>query len=94
MPVSLEVSTAELDAARVEEARAEDALVAMEAEERSLAEQRDLPAEGAAAVVRGDLRALIAASDRDERETEDIGHRIEVIAAQDYLDRPGVGRVG
>ena len=82
LAVSLEVSTAELDEARADEARAEDALVALEAEERSLAEQRDLPAEGAAAVVRGDLRALIAASDRDKRETEDIGRRIEVIAAQ------------
>ncbi len=82
MPASLEVSTAELDEARADEARAEDALVALEAEERSLAEQRDLPAEGAAAVVRGDLRALIAASDRDKREIEDIGRRLEVIAAQ------------
>jgi chromosome segregation protein len=79
---SLAASTAELDAARVEEARTEGALLAMEAEERSLAEQRDLPAEGAAAVVRGDLRALISASDRDRREAEDIGRRLEVIAAQ------------
>ena len=79
---SLLESTAELDAARVEEARAEDLLLAMEAEERSLADQGDLPAEGAAAVVRGDLRALIAASDRDRREAEDIRRRLEVIAAQ------------
>ena len=43
---ALEESTAELEAARVEEARTEDALLSMEAEERSLAEQRDLPAEG------------------------------------------------
>jgi chromosome segregation protein len=79
---SLEESTAELEAARVEEARTEDVLLSMEAEERSLAEQRDLPAEGAAAVVRGDLRALVAATDRDQREAEDVGRRLEVITAQ------------
>ncbi len=69
-------------------------LVALEAEERSLAEQRDLPAEGAAAVVRGDLRALIAASDRDRRETEDIGRRSGGDSRPSRLDRPGIGRVG
>jgi chromosome segregation protein len=79
---SLAASTAELDAARVDEARTEGMLLALEAEERSLAEQGDLPAEGAAAVVRGDLRALISASDRDRREAEDIARRLEVIAAE------------
>jgi chromosome segregation protein len=62
--------------------RAERAIQALEDEERSLATQEGLPIEGATAVVRGNVTALEAATDRDGRESRDIGRRLEVLHAQ------------
>ncbi|MEA3502099.1 MAG: chromosome segregation protein SMC, partial [Actinomycetota bacterium] len=55
------------------------ALQALEDEERALAEQVQLPAEGLVANLRGDLRALENASQRDGRELESIEARRSVV---------------
>ncbi len=55
------------------------ALQALEDEERALAEQVQLPAEGLVANLRGDLTALENASQRDGRELESIGARRSVV---------------
>ncbi len=72
----LETSAAELAERR------ELALQALEDEERALAEQVQLPAEGLLANLRGDLRALETATLRDERETEQLGKRRELVTAR------------
>ena len=71
--------------ARATAERAEIALQALEDEERSLAEQENLPVEGVIATLRGDLRALEAAADRDERELGAAARRLDVVAGS--LDR-------
>ena len=58
------------------------ALEALEDEERMLSEQVQLPAEGLVANLRGDLRALENASERDGREMEAIASRRRVVAAR------------
>ncbi len=63
--------------ASVQLERAERMLRELEEDERSLAEQEQMPTEGAVAVVRGDLRSLEAAAVRDEREADQIGRRLE-----------------
>ncbi len=55
------------------------ALEALEDEERTIAEQVQLPAEGLVASLRGDLRALENASERDSREMEAIASRRRVV---------------
>ncbi len=79
------VDLAELDrldpVVRAEAERAELELHALEDEERSLAEQAQLPAEGVVANLRGDLRSLEIAAERDRREAERLaGRRREVVA--------------
>jgi chromosome segregation protein len=58
------------------------ALHALEDEERALAEQMQLPAEGVVANLRGDLRSLEAAASRDDRERQSIGSRRRVVVAR------------
>lgn len=53
----------------------------VEDEERSLAEQEAMPAEGALAMARGDLRSLEGAAGRDGRELEDIDRRLALITS-------------
>ncbi len=72
----------ELQAARTTAERREIALQALEDEERALAEQVQLPAEGLVANLRGDLRALEVAAERDRRETEALDRRREVVNAR------------
>ncbi|MDH3471104.1 MAG: chromosome segregation protein SMC [Acidimicrobiia bacterium] len=67
---------------RTEAETAVAALEALEDEERSLADQDALGSEGAAAAVRGDLRALEAAQERDRREQDAIARRVEVVSAR------------
>ncbi len=62
--------------------RAARILAALEDEERSLAEQEAMPAEGAIAIVRGDLRSGQAANDRDRRERDQITKRLDGLVAQ------------
>jgi chromosome segregation protein len=63
----------------VEAERRETALSALEDEERSLAEQVQLPAEGVVATLRGDLRALETADRRDAKEREQTSSRTKVV---------------
>lgn len=58
-----------------------------EDEERSLADQEGMSTEGAIAVVRGDLRAMDAADERDAREEAATVRRAEAIAAQIETER-------
>ncbi len=86
----LEGETAELEssmeAAAIESARLHDdagrlatSLAALDDEERALAEQIQLPAEGVIANLRGDLRALETAHARDASERSELEERIEVL---------------
>jgi len=79
---------ARIEAAAREETEATEAakrheatLRALEDEERSLAEQVSLPAEGLAAAIRGDLSALESAAIRDESEAADLRNRRDAVAA-------------
>ncbi len=72
---------AESEAARQAEARQLN-LAQFDDEERSLAEQIQLPAEAVVANLRGDLRALETAAVRDEREREQLEKRREMVAAR------------
>lgn len=62
--------------------RAEAALRALEDEERALAEQIQLPTEGVVANLRGDLRSLETASERDSAEAADVRARLDVVNAR------------
>ncbi|MEN8237908.1 MAG: chromosome segregation protein SMC [Actinomycetota bacterium] len=78
------------DAARLERAATEEVerrgavLRSLEDEERSLAEQIQLPTEGVVATLRGDLRALETAAKRDIDENEQIARRLRVV--EDRID--------
>src|SRR5690606_17400727 len=51
----------------------------LEDEERSLTEQEEMSTEGAIAVVRGDLRSLDMADERDRRELEAVETRAQAV---------------
>jgi len=78
----LAAAVEEEGAARVEGQRREAARRALEDEERSLAEQGRLPAEGVVATLRGDLAALEAAAQRDEGEALALDERRSLVSAQ------------
>jgi len=78
----IERCVAEERSAAAEAERREAALTALEDEERSLAEQAQLPAEGVVATLRGDLRALETAAERDRREADALQRRREVVEAR------------
>jgi chromosome segregation protein len=69
-------------AASDETERRETALRGLEDEERSLAEQIKLPAEGVIASLRGDLRALETATERDAAERSRVLARMAVVDAR------------
>ncbi len=77
----VETAVDERDARRRAE-RAERELLALEDEERTLAEQEGLPTEGATAMVRGDLRSLETADERDRREIEQLEERRSRLSGQ------------
>ncbi len=66
---------------------------ALEAEERSLADQEMMTTEGAIAVVRGDLRSLDAAGDRDTREIAAVDRRLESLQGQIAEERAEMSRI-
>jgi chromosome segregation protein len=72
---------AESEAARQAEARQLN-LAQLEDEERSLAEQIQLPTEAVVANLRGDLRALETAAIRDEHEKDQLDKRREMVSAR------------
>jgi chromosome segregation protein len=78
----LAATAEEEGAARVAAQRHEAARRALEDEERSLAEQGRLPAEGVVATLRGDLAALEATAQRDEGEALALDERRALVAAQ------------
>jgi chromosome segregation protein len=75
----IDLFSVEEQTARSEAERRETALAALEDEERSLAEQIQLPTEGVVANLRGDLGALETADRRDSREFDETSSRIEVV---------------
>ncbi len=86
LEIELEQLAQEIAAARTAESTAADlaerretALSQLEDEERSLAEQSQLPAEGIVANLRGDLRSLENAAERDARESEALTRRRELV---------------
>ncbi|MBT8200129.1 MAG: AAA family ATPase, partial [Acidimicrobiia bacterium] len=76
LEAELDVIAAEHEGAQSEVDRTEVALRALEDEERSLAEQEMMPAEGVIANLRGDLAALEASDQRDSAEIETTRRRI------------------
>lgn len=52
----------------------------LEDEERSLADQENLSAEGVLALIQGDMRSLSAADQRDSRELEAVSQRVAVVS--------------
>ncbi len=65
----------------------------LEAEERSLADQETMTTEGAVAVVRGDLRSLDAAAERDDREIAAVERRLEALDGQVAEERAEMSRI-
>ncbi len=74
-------------------AQREAALQALEDEERSLAEQIQLPTEGVVANLRGDLRSLETASERDATEKEQIMRRLRVVEDRIADERSEIERL-
>lgn len=72
---------AEATAAELAERR-EETLRQLEDEGRSLAEQVQLPAEGVVANLRGELRSLENAAERDAREAEALERRRDLVATR------------
>ena len=80
---SILTSTVEAERTATESSeRSEAALVALEDEFRALAEQAQLPTEGVVANLRGDLRSLETAAQRDTTEAEQIRARLDVVQAR------------
>ncbi|MEE8331838.1 MAG: chromosome segregation protein SMC [Acidimicrobiia bacterium] len=73
--------------------RAATALRALEDEERVLADQGQLPAEGVLAVLRGEQASLEGAAERDRRDAEAVAHRLELIAARTVDEAAEVERL-
>ncbi len=74
-------------------AQREEALQALEDEERSLAEQIQLPTEGVVANLRGDLRSLETASARDATEKDQIMRRLRVVEDRIADERSEIERL-
>jgi len=87
------------DAAKLERAAGEEVerrgavLRALEDEERSLAEQIQLPTEGVVATLRGDLRALETAAKRDDDESDQIARRFRVVEDRIADERQEIERL-
>lgn len=67
---------------RAETERHEARFRLLEEQERSLADQADLSAEGALAVVQGEQRSLVAADERDRREAAQVDQRLSIVSNQ------------
>ncbi len=80
-------------AARESVVQRETALRALEDEERSLAEQIQLPTEGVVANLRGDLRSLETAASRDATEREQIMRRLRVVEDRIAEERSEIERL-
>lgn len=85
--------SAEREQAQIEVEVAERRFRRLEDEERAAATQNSLPPEGAVAAVRGELSAFRSAMSRDQREVEEIVHRLEVISSQAAEESAEVDRI-
>jgi chromosome segregation protein len=65
----------------------------LEDEEQSLTEQEEMSTEGAIAVVRGDLRSLDMADERDRRELEAVESRAAAVQARTADERATAARI-
>lgn len=65
----------------------------LEDEERSLTEQEEMSTEGAIAVVRGDLRSLDMADQRDRRELESVESRLATLQTRIADEKASAGRI-
>jgi chromosome segregation protein len=74
-------------------ADAERSFRQLEDEERSLTEQEEMSTEGAIAVVRGDLRSLDMADERDRRELEAVETRARTVQARTSDERATAARI-
>jgi chromosome segregation protein len=79
LEVDIEAASIEEQNAFDEAERRETTLAALEDEERSLSEQIQLPSEGVVANLRGDLRALETADQRDAKEHDQTSSRNRVV---------------
>ena len=93
LDVNLKVSTEREEQTATEQDRTERVLSALEDEERSLAEQETMPTEGAVAMVRGDLRALQSAAERDNREQGQITQRLAALRSQLEEEAAEIARI-
>lgn len=75
------------------EAEAEKLFRRLEDEERSLTDQEEMSTEGAIAVVRGDLRSLEMADDRDRRELTSVESRLETLIARIGDEKASAARI-
>ena len=66
----------------------------LEDEERSMADQENLSAEGAIALVSGDLLSLSAADQRDRRELEALSQRLAVVGEHQAAESAEATRLG
>ncbi|MDH3499615.1 MAG: AAA family ATPase, partial [Acidimicrobiia bacterium] len=82
LEVGLAQSSDEERRAQHEAELREHALRAVEDQDRALSEHDALPAEGALAMARGNLRSLDAEAARDERELDDVQRRKDVIVSR------------
>lgn len=82
LAAELEAVAGSEDASSGTVARAEREFRALEDEERSLTDQESSSVDGALAIVRGDLRSLEAANDRDRREAAAVSLRVAALEEQ------------
>lgn len=91
-----DISTSSQDesTASEEAERRETALAALEDEERSLAEQIQLPVESVVANLRGDLRALETADRRDRSEEQQTADRLRIVDGRIADETAEIERLG
>jgi chromosome segregation protein len=89
------IQEAESGLARLEVAAADAERVfrQLEDEERSLTDQEEMSTEGAIAIVRGDLRSLDMADERDRREQHSVENRIEALRVRMSDERATADRI-
>jgi chromosome segregation protein len=94
LTANIQSALVEEQTARDEAERRETAFAALEDEERSLAEQIQLPAEGVIANLRGDLRALETAERRDLAERDQTSSRVQVVDERITEETSEIERLG
>lgn len=94
LTVDIEKASSDERAAKHQAEIKETAFAALDEEERSLAEQTQMPVESVVATLRGDLRALESAEKRDGAEHTQTTTRVAVVDERIDHDRAEIGRLG